>query len=399
MPALPALRRLLAPLAGVAAALGYLLTPAHQHPPDALAYAAMVTSGDLFHPQHLLHNVVGVAAVGLQGWLRPDASPLEALCAVNALAGGLGVGLLVSLGLSWGLRPAFALAVAALLAASQGWWTLSTTWEVHVLPVALVLLALKLLSGEGRGLWGGVVLGLAVLLHKTMILVFPAIAIGRAVARGGIGAAARPFAIASLLVGLGYGGVWVAAVGLDGAPAGPTAENLLKGEMSGGEAVAGSGSALLRGAMGALSVAEPGPCAVQAETEAEWQGVERARRIVGVGAVLGLLAATAGILGWLRERPFAASVALGWPLVAIPAIYAFEPENHEYYLGPMAVLLLAAGRGMELPVRRSSTPGTAVGLVTVVVLAAALLLGRQTWSGVVAPGMEGPQGVTCRRPA
>lgn len=336
---------MLAPLVGLAFLLLYLSTLAHTLDADAAAYVELAARGDL-HPQHLLQHKLGGLLLDLAAALAPELAPALALAGLNALGGAVGLGLVVRLAQRLGAGPGPSLGAAAVLGTSFGWWSLSTTAEVHVLAVTAALLAFLLAPAHPRA--AGLLLGLGVLLHKTMLLGLPGLllAVGRR----------APVALLAALapVALGYGAVVLGEVRL-GVPL----------------------SDALR-AWGLAEVAQPWPGS---------QGPSRvAAAVVGLSTVwlyrgpprciafldeLGLPhPPPAGGLSWtlvqLLLPLLAGLVLLGlrrldparWPLgqgllawagLCSLAAFAFEPFNHEYYLGAFAALLALGAAGADAP--------------------------------------------------
>lgn len=391
------LRALLPLLAGLAAMALALLTRARRHPPDALAYAELAAEGMIWHPQHLLATPLNLAVLALGDLLNPRAADLDHLVFVGALGSGIGLGSLCWLGLRWGLGASLSLAVVVFLGGTQAWWSLATTAEVHALPVGLVLLALVCLvaGGRGRREAGGLLLGLAVLLHKTMLLVLPGVGLGLLLSTRRTGPAVRVLGLAAAVSVGGYGLAWAEQVLVHGAPAEAALEDLVLGEVRTTSAAPvapdeGRGAALQRGLLASVSTAAGGQCVLppgelpQDSAQARERGVRSVKALGLLGGGLALF----GLVAWARERPLAAGVALGWPLVVLPAVAWFEPWNFEYFLGPLAVALLAAGRGVAWILERRAAPAP-VWLVAAGLLALLGLRNAQgTWDRVVGPATE-----------
>ncbi len=398
--ALPKLLSHAAPLlAGLTATALYLGTQARTHPADAMAYADELAQGMTVHPQHLLHGVVGAGLVEVGGWLRPELVAFDHLTAGNAIFGGVGIGLFVLLARKWGVGTGLSLVLAAALASSQGWWTLSTTWEVHVLPVSVVLGGLWLLSKGGRKriLLGGATLGTAILLHKTMLLALPAIAIGLAWRRG-LKQAASAALVASGVVALGYGLAWLSMAMQAGVDPVAAASNLLLGEVQSTSAVPVDGSrltALGQGAAQVFTAAAGGPCVVSPLLVSTSPSAEMRDGIVQLVAIAGALAGLLALAGSVlvrRQRPLATSLVLGWPLVALPLVAWFEPNNLEYHLGPLAMLLLGLGLGAHhLSKRVGLSPAALPGIIALIGIGN----GWVTWSASVGPSTLARDHIQC----
>ncbi|MCK6506623.1 hypothetical protein L6R53_25165 [Myxococcota bacterium] len=373
-------------LAGGAAALVYLSTLAHTQGPDALAYAELARARDL-HPQHLLQHLLGGVALAPAQALAPGLHPALVLAAGNALAGGLGVGLCWLLAARAGAGPLLATAAAALFATAHGWWTVSTTAEVHAAPVAVQALA-ALWVGR-RPAAAGLAHGAAALLHKTMILGLPGLLLA-AGARAGL-----LLLGAALVVGLPY----AALIGRDlarGDPLEGTATHWLLGELAQPPPAArpgpGRAVAASRGLGGAWVHFSPPRCGFDQgrpdfpnhhpmQRRQLWRGVQ----------VGGALALAMGLLGAValarRDRPLLWALA-GWIALAVPAALWFEPDNPEYYLGPLLALLVLAAGGAQRLARATPAPAPVAALLALGGLLAAGAVGAHHLASDIGPAMH-----------
>lgn len=173
----------------VALALGagftllYLATRSAWHMPDALAYARLVRDSALdspgfARPEHLLHPLLPwLLHQALQATVLPRADAAATLQAVNAFAGGAGIAVVFALGRTLpvpGTSRGWAILAAVTTGLAYGYWLHSTQAENQILAVFPGLLALWCVLPAGRSpltiLAGGVLLGLAVAVHATVVL-------------------------------------------------------------------------------------------------------------------------------------------------------------------------------------------------------------------------------------
>lgn len=378
-------------LAGLAATGLYLATLAHTQSPDPLAYTELALARDL-HPQHLLQHLLGGLLLAPVQAVAPATPPAVALAAGNALAGGLGVALCGLLATRAGAGPLLATAAAALFATSHGWWTVSTTAEVHAAPVALQALAV-LWVGRRPGV-AGLAHGAAVLLHKTMILGLPGLALAA-------GARARLLLLAAaLLIGLPYGAV----LGRDlarGDPLVGTATNWLLGELAqpppGDRPGPGRAVSASRGLGGVWVHFGPPRCGFDRGRPdfPNHQPAQRLRLWRGVQAG-GAVALCLGLVGaaTLARRDRALLTALaGWIALAVPAALWFEPDNPEYYLGPLLALLVLVAAGARRLAQATPAPVAAGAVLALGGLLVAGGLGAHHLASDIGPAMEPAQAV------
>ena len=122
----------------------YLSTMIRVHEGDALMYADAVRQGTiqgLFHPNHLLYEVVARGNFILWqylGWRGDSMLPSQFF---NALTGAVGVAVFTWILLGIVKNPWIATASAGALAMSFAYWYHSIEVAVHILPVLFVLLA------------------------------------------------------------------------------------------------------------------------------------------------------------------------------------------------------------------------------------------------------------------
>jgi len=134
----------------VAASLGalsatlYLSTMIRVHEGDALMYADAVRQSPiqgLFHPNHLLYNVVLRGNFSLWHFLGWHGDPFLPSQVFNALTGAVGVALFSWILFGFIKNPWLAGASAAALAMSYAYWYHTTELTIYILPLLFVLLA------------------------------------------------------------------------------------------------------------------------------------------------------------------------------------------------------------------------------------------------------------------
>jgi hypothetical protein len=176
--------RLLALEAGVAAiavATVYLLFVAGSHNEgyDGIGYLSDIRAGDaqsMLHPSHLLFNWLGWLAYHAALTLGFHGGPLRPVQVMNALVGGVGVGLLWLLLRNAGLDRVVTAGGCGMLAFSYGYWGYSE--DVELYPISTTLLILTLVAAHHAAMtpsWRtfglfGMANGLAMLGHNTAAL-------------------------------------------------------------------------------------------------------------------------------------------------------------------------------------------------------------------------------------
>jgi hypothetical protein len=305
----------------------YALNLASGPTPDGAAFLEMTQGGHWMHAQHL------IAGLPLRGLLLalPEQDPAWVSGVLSALCGGLAVGALCSLGLAVGLGRGGASLASAMAGLTHGWWAHGTAYEVHILAVGVTLLAASLAVTGKRHWLLGLVLAIAVLCHKTMLLAVPALVLTSVVGtpRKGL-ATLRILAVFTLTLGAAYG-----LAAFDQLETGRPLEQIVR-ELALGELRAGAERPLndqipmrARDALAYAVVRLPD------------NGQLRQLLVWGVPSLLALLSVLGSALHWrLRPEHRHALLLWLWPLVALPAIWSFEAGNFEYYLGPVAILLL-----------------------------------------------------------
>lgn len=381
---------------GALASLLYLLTLAHTQGGDALAYTELALLGHP-HPQHLLHHVLGWLALQPRETLAPQVQPLLWLSGLNALFGGLGVALAGALARRAGAGAALAAAAMALLATSYGWWSLSTTAEVHALPVALQLAAILALTGgsstAARSAWTGVWHALAVLLHKTMVLGLPALILGASLS--GWRRARTLLLVVTLGIGLPYGAVMAHSMYRGDAWHGAATAWLL-GEVAhfvpGAPphlpwTVAASG-----GLAGSWVYNNPPRCGFRDGWSGEPLPLPGSERLpwtlTQLGGLLGAGLALAGAGTLARRDRALAFTLIVWPLLSVATAFWFEPANYEYYLGALSCAVILAAVGASTLAEKSPWPRPARAILAAAGLLAALLVGAHNLELDLGPAMQ-----------
>lgn len=401
--------------AGAALAMGglssllYLSSLAYTQPADALAYTELAERGDA-HPQHLLQHGLGWLVLQGRALVGAEVEALRWLSGLNALFGGAGVALATLLAVRAGAGLGLAMSAGAVLASSYSWWALSTTAEVHVLPVAVQVAAILVLVGGDRAsprpFAAGALQALAVLMHKTMVLALPALA----VAALPVGARrARAFVlIASLGVALPYGAVMARGI-TRGDPWQGAATAWLMGEVA--HRIPGAPPhqpwpvAASTGLAGSWVYTSAPRCGFREGWSGERlpaPGTERVpwrlTQLGGtIGAALALLGAVSlGRSGEASRRALVAAL-LGWPLLSVAGAFWFEPANFEYYLGALSCAVVLAAVGANALCERSPWPSALRAALVLGGLGTAVLVGGHNLERDIGPAMRADKGVgVCR---
>ena len=318
---------------GVLAFILYALNLAPAPEPDGAALLELAQTGHWLHAQHL------IAGLPLYALLQifPAHDPALLGGWLSAASGGLAVGALCSLGLAMGLGRGGAALSAALVALTQGWWAHGTAYEVHILAVGLTLLAAAVAVQGKRPVLLGVLLALAVLCHKTMVLAVPGVVLASL-----SGSDRKTASLAKTLVVLGLGVcvpyilALLSQLGTERSVQ-QIATELLLGELREGanrplnEQVPMRARHALAYALARLP--EPG----RGRDPMTW----------ALSGLLFGLPLLGSALHWrLRPEHRHALLLWLWPLLALPAIWSFEAGNYEYYLGPLAVLILLSAASL-----------------------------------------------------
>jgi hypothetical protein len=165
----------------VAITLLYLVFIANSHNEgyDGIGYLALIRAGsasDMLNPSHLLFNWIGWVADHFAIVLGYGGGPLRPVQVMNALAGGVGVGLFWLLLRNAGADRVVAAGGCGMVAFSYGYWGMSEDVELYSTSTTLVILTILAAhhaathpSYRSFGLFG-MANGLALLSHNTAFL-------------------------------------------------------------------------------------------------------------------------------------------------------------------------------------------------------------------------------------
>ena len=356
-------------MAGFALAL-YLLTGATWHYPDAVYFADLLLDGELLHPKHLLHGVLGA------GWLRVAGDeatpPIAVLSSLNAMAGAVVAGL-VTATLTRRCSTRVAAAAAWVLVGSYGIWSVSVTWEAHTLPLVGLTSALLLMSrarGDAPLLEGattGCLVATSVLFHQIAVLTVPGFIAGLALVGGR--AIRRLLSFGFVLVLVAGGGYAVAANAQSSG--GVAVHEYVVGGLTAAEQDKRRGAEAWRSGSRVLVIGQSRRCAGMILSTGEPPSGREdpvGDRVVLVAYGCAALLVVAGLVG-LRRRPVPPEAAAGglWALVGGAAAVLFEPGNYEYYIGPMVGLTVTVSIGLAALARERRRRGQALTVVALLV--------------------------------
>lgn len=417
-----------AAVVGAAAAAVYLLTlsavPALTH--DSLGYQLAIQAGGdaLWHPHHLVYNALARGWLDVWQALGVD-DPLVALESLNAVIGGCVVALI------WLVlrdRARLPLGVCAAgttgAAASYGLWFYSVSIEVYVLPLALLLATLLVLTTpvlSVRTMLGvGTVNGLAVITHQVNVLF--ALVVLAVVMRGAdrstaLRRLAAYGASAAATVGVAYAAVLTFAI--EPRSMREAGDWLTSYAQSGGywhlrptapiHALAGAARALVGGHV-----------AYRFEPVREWmhstftdrslddeEFLVRDLPIAGAVVLAVLAVGGAGLLAAVvvrgvqrrREIPEPAAAVLRalavWVAVYTAFFVVWEPSNPEFWIPQVTAVWMLAAVLSTVPSRRGdsdTTPlpvrGTARRRWPVALTAAAIAVGTANLFGTIHPATD-----------
>jgi hypothetical protein len=366
----------------VAAAL-YLVTLAanHSEAEDGLRYAVEVRGGTaaaLSNSAHLAYNWLSWAVYNAARGLGYTGEPLLTMQVLNALLGGLGLGLLWMLLRRTTPGRTAALCACGLLGCSFGYWFYSAEAEVYLLAAVSLIAALTMAvratesPSIRRFALLGVVNGVAVLCHNTNVL-FAAVAVTAlflvrnevprpALVRCGVAYAGSAAAVVLPAYALA---VWAQDLPLD------QVGSWLKGlsaTTQGGQwgvlgpdnvpkAFAGAGRALIGGHFASALVPQGAasdllPAKLLREEYfmmRGWSKLSAGALLLPVGAVIaGVLL---GVRGWAarpsldRGTRVVALLCAAWLCAYVPFFVWWEPANVEFWIAPWipASILLTVG--------------------------------------------------------
>jgi len=363
---------------GAALAL-YATTMAHQHGGDTPGYLEDVRRGLYFHPSHVLPRWLVGWGVGLAHRLSPTLSPYTPAVAIaGTFAGASAAALTHQLLRRLTGGELVPLVCAATLGTTAVYWIEATTFEVHLLPVVVLLLTAMAAAEIGRSphpvrraLVVGLLQGLATGFHV--------LASGAAFA-------------------------WCAVVLLDARPLRPRLA-MLGAVVGGAASVVVSlygGMSWLRASTGPpppddrlltllILPTDAGAHAIYRDAAAPWMdAVHGIQDAVGAGAGQhhGLAAAAGALVvvcslpwmrgPWQRVRGLAV-VPVAWALGTMPLILWVQPSNMEYYAGPVTALALHLGLVLDEALRRSARPTLAHGGIAAVGLGLTAALAHLNW--------------------
>ncbi len=161
--------------------LVYFAFPNRSFHDDAIAYAWDIEHDRLFHPHHLLFNVLGwLVYKGINQLTTMRA--IYALQYMNITFSLVGIVLLYCLVRRSTSSTLIALWSAAMLAVSHGWWKYSVAGETYIIPMALLLLVVVQCEQRREAmnrrrsfllsLWIGALCTLMALMHQSHVLFF-----------------------------------------------------------------------------------------------------------------------------------------------------------------------------------------------------------------------------------
>ena len=159
----------------------YLSFPSRNNLFDGLAYAAAIDSGrfsELFNPNHLLYNLIGLLSTKLLNIFNPSLPTVYACAYLNGLLGAVGLVIFFSVLRRFGIRTLVAFFYAVLLGSSFGYWAYATDSEVAVISaVAFFLFVLVLYRSYTKPtirnfIISGTVYALTVFAHQSNVILY-----------------------------------------------------------------------------------------------------------------------------------------------------------------------------------------------------------------------------------
>ena len=370
-------------LVAVVAAALYLLTLAanHSEAEDGLSYAVEVREGTaeaLSNSAHLAYNWLNWAVYNAAGGLGYTGEPLLTMQVLDALLGGLGLGLLWMLVSRTAGRVA-AVCACGVLGCSFGYWFYSAEAEVYLLAAVALIAALTMAvraaesPSTRRFAVLGAVNGIAVLCHNTNVLfavvaVTALVLVRKEVPRPALlryGAAYAASAAAVLLPAYALA-VWAQHLPLDEVGAwlrGLSATTHggqwgVLGSDSVPKAAVGAGRALIGGHFATAIVPQDAASDVLSGKLLReeyfmmrgWSKLAAGALLVPVGVVVaGVLLA---VRGWVarpsldRRTRILASLCAAWLCAYVPFFVWWEPANVEFWIAPWIPLSLLLTVGL-----------------------------------------------------
>ena len=165
--------------------LVYLLFPSKNYYWDGIFFARVIEdvpglSPSLFHPNHLLYNIVGYFLYRCSRTLGLNWRAVEVLQVANSVV-SVCTALLFFRILKRSLRSNYlAWSLTLLFAFSATWWKFSTDANAYILSVFFLLLAFYFVlpSSKARPVLVAVLFSVAALLHQLAVFCYPVLALG-----------------------------------------------------------------------------------------------------------------------------------------------------------------------------------------------------------------------------
>lgn len=165
--------------------LVYLLFPSKNYYWDGIFFARVIEdvpglSPSLFHPNHLLYNIVGYFLYRCSRTLGLNWRAVEVLQVANSVVSAC-TALLFFRILRRSLRSNYlAWSLTLLFAFSATWWKFSTDANAYILSVFFLLLAFYFVlpNAKPRPLLVAVIFSVSVLLHQLAVFSYPVLALG-----------------------------------------------------------------------------------------------------------------------------------------------------------------------------------------------------------------------------
>lgn len=365
-------------LLGAAAALLYLLTISRHPTGDAIVFAIKAETEGLvegIESHQILTHVMAKAVYGLWralGWEGRALQPLEVL---NALAGGMAVGLMYVVARRLGCPHRTAVVVAAGFSVSCGTWLLSTGAQFAMPALIVALAVFYLLIGlspeQARqprfAVWVGLWLGLAAIAYLTHLLLWlVAAAAFLTTAEVGQRERVRGTGLCLLTAGVVFGCVYVAVLLTRGGADGFAALRGWSPHPGFAEYSGVDWLSIPQGINGFLKslVGYPGIDLRGQRTLDLWRGMSNPDRLGFASYYLGVLGVALAPLWHVVRRPRGGvgvdrrrvwMLGFGAGLFGVFAIY-WVPSAIQFWILVMAIwwllagLVVDAGRGMALVV-------------------------------------------------
>ncbi len=163
----------------------YLATQTKLYYWDGISFAINIENArsafdaQLFHPNHLVYDVLGRALYTLTHALGFQTRALTILQIVNSIFGALAAGLMAWLLWDIGGSSYAAFSLAGVFAFSATWWRFATDADSYV-PAICFVIAAFISARKSRLISAGVFQALAMLLHQLSIFALPVLLLGAA---------------------------------------------------------------------------------------------------------------------------------------------------------------------------------------------------------------------------